>query len=61
MNNLSLLMDGFATILTWNHLMIMVIGVMLGMLVGVLPGLGAPNGFYLTHQGVESALQIDGR
>ena len=36
MNNLSLLMDGFATILTWNHLMIMVIGVMLGMLVGVL-------------------------
>lgn len=47
MNNLSLLMDGFATILTWNHLMIMVIGVMLGMLVGVLPGLGAPNGVSL--------------
>ena len=47
MNNLSLLMDGFATILTWNHLMIMVIGVMLGMLVGVLPGLGALNGVSL--------------
>jgi len=47
MDNIALLLHGFAVVLTAQHLMLMVAGVMLGILVGVLPGLGAPNGVSL--------------
>lgn len=47
MENFGLLLDGFGIALTWHHVMIMMIGVMLGLIVGVLPGLGAPNGVSL--------------
>ena len=41
------LLEGFATAVTPYHLALMVGGVLLGILVGVLPGLGAPNGVTL--------------
>jgi putative tricarboxylic transport membrane protein len=41
------LLDGFAIALTPYHLALMAGGVLLGILVGVLPGLGAPNGVTL--------------
>jgi len=41
------LLHGFATVLTPYHLALMAGGVLLGILVGVLPGLGAPNGVTL--------------
>jgi putative tricarboxylic transport membrane protein len=47
MENLALLLHGFAVALTAQHLLLMVAGVLLGILVGVLPGLGAPNGVSL--------------
>ncbi|ADH90924.1 protein of unknown function DUF112 transmembrane [Ancylobacter novellus DSM 506] len=47
MGNFGQLMDGFAIALTTQHVMIMVLGVLLGLVVGVLPGLGAPNGVSL--------------
>jgi putative tricarboxylic transport membrane protein len=47
MGNLHLLMDGFGIALTYQHILIMVAGVLLGLVVGVLPGLGAPNGVSL--------------
>ncbi|WP_018388797.1 tripartite tricarboxylate transporter permease [Ancylobacter sp. FA202] len=47
MGNFGQLMDGFVVALTVHHVMIMVIGVLLGLVVGVLPGLGAPNGVSL--------------
>lgn len=39
-----LLLDGFATALTWSNLLYCFIGVMLGMIIGVLPGLGPVSG-----------------
>jgi TctA family transporter len=47
MPDLAPLMDGFGTALTPYHLALMAGGVLLGILVGVLPGLGAPNGVTL--------------
>ena len=47
MSNFGLLLDGFGIALTWYHVLIMVVGVLLGLMVGVLPGLGAPNGVSL--------------
>ena len=47
MSNFGPLMDGFGVALTVPHLLIMVAGVLLGLVVGVLPGLGAPNGVSL--------------
>jgi TctA family transporter len=47
MPELAPLFDGFGTALTLHHLALMVGGVLLGILVGVLPGLGAPNGVTL--------------
>lgn len=44
MGNLGSLFHGFSVALTWYHIALMVGGVLLGILVGVLPGLGAPNG-----------------
>src|SRR3979490_3469022 len=40
-------MHGFGIALSGNHIFLMVIGVRLGILVGWLPGLGAPNGVSL--------------
>ena len=44
MEALSLLMQGFSVLLTWKILSLMLIGLLLGIFVGVLPGLGGPNG-----------------
>jgi len=40
----SLLMQGFSVLLTWKILALMLVGLLLGIFVGVLPGLGGPNG-----------------
>ena len=47
MDNFGNLMDGFGIVFSVYHLALMAAGVMLGILVGVLPGLGAPNGVSL--------------
>lgn len=47
MGNFDLLMHGFGVAITPMHLMLMVGGVLMGLIVGVLPGLGAPNGVSL--------------
>ena len=47
MDNVSSLLHGFAVALTLHHVLLMVAGVLLGVVVGVLPGLGAPNGVSL--------------
>jgi putative tricarboxylic transport membrane protein len=41
---LGLLMYGFSVLLTWKTLALMMVGLTLGIFVGVLPGLGGPNG-----------------
>ena len=47
MENFSNLIDGFNIAFSMFHLALMAGGVLLGILVGVLPGLGAPNGVSL--------------
>jgi putative tricarboxylic transport membrane protein len=42
--DLSSLFHGFAVALTWYNVGMMAIGVVLGVVIGVLPGLGGPNG-----------------
>src|SRR6202048_1636969 len=44
MEDLSSLLHGFAVALSWYNIGMMAIGVVLGIIVGVLPGLGGPNG-----------------
>ncbi len=44
MEALGLLMQGFGVLLTWKILALMMVGLVLGIFVGVLPGLGGPNG-----------------
>src|SRR4029079_600984 len=44
MEALSLLVHGFTVLLTWKTLVLMMVGLTLGIFVGVLPGLGGPNG-----------------
>jgi len=44
MEDISLLLNGFYTVLSWQNLGLMGIGILLGIVVGVLPGLGGPNG-----------------
>ncbi|MET1178195.1 tripartite tricarboxylate transporter permease [Peribacillus simplex] len=44
MDSLFLLLQGFETALTWSNLLYCFIGVMLGMIIGVLPGLGPVSG-----------------
>jgi putative tricarboxylic transport membrane protein len=44
MENLLSLMAGFELALSWHNVLFMVVGVLLGIVVGVLPGLGGPNG-----------------
>ncbi len=44
MDDLSSLFTGFQIALSWHNVGFMAIGVVLGIIVGVLPGLGGPNG-----------------
>src|SRR3981081_2970629 len=39
-----LLLYGFGVLMTWKTLALMIVGLTLGIFVGVLPGLGVPNG-----------------
>jgi putative tricarboxylic transport membrane protein len=47
MENFESLLHGFTIAVTLPHIVLMIGGVLLGILVGVLPGLGAPNGVSL--------------
>jgi putative tricarboxylic transport membrane protein len=44
MEAFNLLLLGFSVLLTWKVLAVMMVGLVLGIFVGVLPGLGGPNG-----------------
>ena len=44
MEAFGLLVHGFAVLMTWKTLALMMVGLVLGIFVGVLPGLGGPNG-----------------
>ncbi len=44
MEDLTLLFAGFKAALTTHNVLLMMLGISLGVLVGVLPGLGGPNG-----------------
>ena len=44
MEDISSLLHGFAIVMSWQNLGLMMIGILLGIVVGVLPGLGGPNG-----------------
>ena len=44
MEAFGLLLHGFTVLLTWKTLVLMMVGLILGIFVGVLPGLGGPNG-----------------
>ncbi|MDS1142058.1 tripartite tricarboxylate transporter permease [Pusillimonas sp. SM2304] len=44
MDELNSLFHGFATVMSWYNLLMMFIGLVLGVIIGVLPGLGGPNG-----------------
>src|ERR1700710_1918399 len=44
MEAFGLLLHGFAVLMTWKILALMIVGLVLGIFVGVLPGLGGPNG-----------------
>jgi len=44
MEELNALMGGFAVAMSWHNVGLMLVGILLGIVVGVLPGLGGPNG-----------------
>src|SRR5438876_2687579 len=44
MEAFGLLVYGFSVLLTWKIISLMIVGLVLGIFVGVLPGLGGPNG-----------------
>src|SRR5438046_10519903 len=44
MEAFGLLLHGFSVLLTFKTLAFMIVGLVLGIFVGVLPGLGGPNG-----------------
>jgi putative tricarboxylic transport membrane protein len=44
MDDFNSLMHGFSIVLSWQNTGLMIIGILLGIVVGVLPGLGGPNG-----------------
>jgi len=44
MEELSALLNGFAIALSWKNLLLMFVGILLGVIIGVLPGLGGANG-----------------
>ncbi|HRK18164.1 MAG TPA: tripartite tricarboxylate transporter permease [Hyphomicrobiaceae bacterium] len=47
LDNVTQLFQGFSVALTFTHIALMFAGVMFGLVVGVMPGLGAPNGVSL--------------
>src|SRR3977135_1731680 len=44
MEAFGLLLQGFAVLMSWKIMLLMLLGLVLGIFVGVLPGLGGPNG-----------------
>ena len=44
MDEINSLLHGFSIAASWGNLGLMVVGILLGIVVGVLPGLGGPNG-----------------
>src|SRR3981189_2877246 len=44
MEAFELLFQGFQVLMTWDKIALMMLGLVLGIFVGVLPGLGGPNG-----------------
>ncbi len=44
MNEINSLISGFGVALSWYNLALMVVGILLGVIIGVLPGLGGANG-----------------
>ena len=44
MEDFGALLHGFSVVLSWNNMGLMLVGILLGIVVGVLPGLGGPNG-----------------
>jgi len=44
MENINSLLQGFSVALSWYNLMLMMVGITLGVIIGVLPGLGGANG-----------------
>jgi putative tricarboxylic transport membrane protein len=44
MESIGDLLHGFAVVLSWHNLLYMLIGIFLGVIIGVLPGLGGANG-----------------
>src|SRR3977135_1057789 len=44
MEAFELLFQGFQVLMTWDKIALMMLGLILGVFVGVLPGLGGPNG-----------------
>jgi putative tricarboxylic transport membrane protein len=44
MENIEALFHGFSILMTWYNVGMMIIGLVLGVIIGVLPGLGGPNG-----------------
>jgi putative tricarboxylic transport membrane protein len=44
MEAFGLLLQGFGVLFTFNNIAVMIVGLVLGIFVGVLPGLGGPNG-----------------
>ena len=44
MEEIQSLLQGFAIALSWKNLALMFIGIVLGVIIGVLPGLGGANG-----------------
>ncbi len=44
MEEINSLMQGFGHVLGWQNIGLMLVGILLGIVVGVLPGLGGPNG-----------------
>ena len=44
MESIGDLLGGFAVVLSWQNLLYMFVGIVLGVIIGVLPGLGGANG-----------------
>ena len=44
MDEIQSLIGGFGVALSWFNLLLMLVGIMLGVIIGVLPGLGGANG-----------------
>ncbi|MDB5754762.1 MAG: tctA3 [Massilia sp.] len=44
MDDFNSLLHGFSIVLSWQNTGLMIVGILLGIVVGVLPGLGGPNG-----------------